>query len=416
MFRLCTISFSSNVLNIGWFWMEWPLHETAFSFSCHAVLISIAIKKKNLMVFKNLFYINYQKDASIQKNWTDDHWESAVVKQAQTCASSAYNRVMFKTSQQFTFHLSGSCNYCVQPVKHGRLSGWHWRPWRGGTVRWEMIGKSNGDFLTRVRYQEIALTRCSFSIKNFLLTLWLPLVSFALFLFCRHSLPYLLVLTFQFLVVCTISLSSPPIHTPARSIHTTVVPTGIVIPPPQRRLNDFILPCLCLLLLMMRLVPSCFDVDYQSLPLCVGNEGGKITCEEFKGSRKSRLLGGFQLIHKHPLFYELSACFPLISVLRFWNPSCLMIVKQTWSLKCSSGAVRPTDIPQKMVFLSFCFREAIIVVSMCDAVCPCLFGGISPHHLYLDMKEQCDFITECWLQIISHAWMLFEYMHMLHKW
>lgn len=190
----------------------------------------------------------------------------------------------------------------------------------------------------------------------------------------------------------------------------------IVIPPPQRRLNDFILPCLCLLLLMMRLVPSCFDVDYQSLPLCVGNEGGKITCEEFKGSRKSRLLGGFQLIHKHPLFYELSACFPLISVLRFWNPSCLMIAKQTWSLKCSSGAVRPTDIPQKMVFLSFCFREAIIVVSMCDAVCPCLFGGISPHHLYLDMKEQCDFITECWLQIISHAWMLFEYMHMLHKW
>lgn len=122
MFRLCTISFSSNVLNIGWFWMEWPLHETAFSFSCHAVLISIAIKKKNLMVFKNSFYINYQKDASIQKNWTDDHWESAVVKQAQTCASSAYNRVMFKTSQQFTFHLFGSCNYCVQPVKHGRLT------------------------------------------------------------------------------------------------------------------------------------------------------------------------------------------------------------------------------------------------------------------------------------------------------
>lgn len=320
MFRLCTISFSSNVLNIGWFWMEWPLHETAFSFSCHAVLISIAIKKKNLMVFKNLFYINYQKDASIQKNWTDDHWESAVVKQAQTCASSAYNRVMFKTSQQFTFHLSGSCNYCVQPVKHGRLSGWHWRPWRGGTVRWEMIGKSNGDFLTRVRYQEIALTRCSFSIKNFLLTLWLPLVSFALFLFCRHSLPYLLVLTFQFLVVCTISLSSPPIHTPARSIHTTVVPTGIVIPPPQRRLNDFILPCLCLLLLMMRLVPSCFDVDYQSLPLCVGNEGGKITCEEFKGSRKSRLLGGVSIDTQAPPFLWAVSMFPPDQCAAFLKP------------------------------------------------------------------------------------------------
>lgn len=43
------------------------------------------------MVFKNSFYINYEKDASIQKNSTDDHWESAVVKQARTCASSAFN-------------------------------------------------------------------------------------------------------------------------------------------------------------------------------------------------------------------------------------------------------------------------------------------------------------------------------------
>lgn len=65
-------------------------------------------------------------------------------------------------SSHFIFLVPG--NYCVQPVKHGRLGGWHWRPWRGGTAQWEMIGKSNGDFLTCVHYQEIALTRCSFSI------------------------------------------------------------------------------------------------------------------------------------------------------------------------------------------------------------------------------------------------------------
>lgn len=142
-----------------------------------------------------------------------------------------------------------------------------------------MIGKSNGDFSHVCASSGNSPHPLQFLNLRFLLTLWLPLVSFALLLFCRHSLPYLLMLTFQFLVVCTVSLSFPPIHTPARSIHTTVVPTGIVIPPPQRRLNDFILPCLCLLLLMMCLVPSCFDVDYQSLPLCVGSEGGKITCE-----------------------------------------------------------------------------------------------------------------------------------------
>lgn len=61
MFRLCTISFWSNVLNIGWFWMEWPLHETAFSFSYHAVLISIAIKKKKIWFLKTRFILITKK-------------------------------------------------------------------------------------------------------------------------------------------------------------------------------------------------------------------------------------------------------------------------------------------------------------------------------------------------------------------
>lgn len=414
MFRLCTISFWSNVLNIGWFWMEWPLHETAFSFSYHAVLISIAIKK-NLMVFKNSFYINYQKDASIQKNWTDDHWESAVVKQAQTCASSAYNRVMFKTSQQFTFHLSGSCNYCVQPVKHGRLSGWHWRPWRGGTVRWEMIGKSNGDFLTRVRYQEIALTRCSFSI-----CVSSSLCGFLLFLLhssCFAATHYLTCSCWLFSFLSFVPFLSPLHHPHSRSLHSHHRRPDRHSNSPSAAASKWFHPPLPL--------SSPANDAPRSIVLWCRLPEPAVVCWEWRrqnnvrgvyGEQKITAAGGVSIDTQAPLFYELSACFPLISVLRFWNPSCLMIAKQTWSLKCSSGAVRPTDIPQKMVFLSFCFREAIIVVSMCDAVCPCLFGGISPHHLYLDMKEQCDFITECWLQIISHAWMLFEYMHMLHKW
>lgn len=153
---------------------------------------------------------------------------------------------------------------------------------------------------SRVRYQEIALT-LQFSPSAFppefeASSCFVFVVFFLnLFLFCCHSLSYLLVLTFQFLVICTISLSFPPIRAPSRSIHTTLVPTGIVIPSPQRRLNDFILLRLCLLLLMMCLVPSYFDVDYQSPLLCVGSEEGKIMCEQFRGEqkkKKSRMVAG----------------------------------------------------------------------------------------------------------------------------
>lgn len=48
-----------------------------------------------------------------------------------------------------------------------------------------------------------------------------------------------------------------------------LIPTG-VIPPPWRRLNDFILPRLCLLPLMMCLLPSHFDVEIpQSAAVCL---------------------------------------------------------------------------------------------------------------------------------------------------
>lgn len=57
---------------------------------------------------------------------------------------------------------------------------------------------------------------------------------------------------------------SPPASVPA-----SLIPTGAVIPSPRRRLNDFILPRLCLLPLMMCLPPSHFDVEYHSLLACV---------------------------------------------------------------------------------------------------------------------------------------------------
>ena len=67
-----------------------------------------------------------------------------------------------------------------------------------------------------------------------------------------------------------------PLVFPSPSIPAPLIPTGVVIPSPQRRLNDFILPCLCLLLLMMCLVPSYFDVDYHSLLVYV------CVCQEWR--------------------------------------------------------------------------------------------------------------------------------------
>lgn len=128
--------------------------------------------------------------------------------------------VMFKTSQQFTFHLSGSCNYCVQPVKHGCLSGWHWRPWRGGTVRWEM-----SDFLTRVHYQEIALTRCSFSI-----CVSSSLCGFLLFLLhssCFAATHYLTCSCWLFSFLSFVPFLSP--------LHPSTLPLAPFTPPSSRQ-------------------------------------------------------------------------------------------------------------------------------------------------------------------------------------
>ena len=67
-------------------------------------------------------------------------------------------------------------------------------------------------------------------------------------------------------IICTLSPlpfhpSFIPLVFPSPSILAPLIPTGVVIPSPQRRLNDFILLRLSLLLLMMCLVPSHFDVD-----------------------------------------------------------------------------------------------------------------------------------------------------------
>lgn len=75
-------------------------------------------------------------------------------------------------------------------------------------------------------------------------------------------------------------------------------PTGIVILSPHQRLTDFILLRLWLLPLMMCLVPSCFDVDCQSLMVdaaSVFGEGG-IVCERFRVRGETRNGGEVELM------------------------------------------------------------------------------------------------------------------------
>lgn len=99
-----------------------------------------------------------------------------------------------------------------------------------------------------------------------------PHVPFYPFLCCRLSLSSWLVLTFfHSPIICTVTLHPLiPLVFPSTSILTPLVLTCIVIPSPQCHLNDFILPRLCLLLLMMCLLLSHFDVDYRRLLLfCV---------------------------------------------------------------------------------------------------------------------------------------------------
>lgn len=64
-----------------------------------------------------------------------------------------------------------------------------------------------------------------------------------------------------------------PLVIPSLSRPACLISTGVVIPSPQRRLNDFILPRLSLLPLTMCLLPSDFEVDYRGPPLYVRISG-----------------------------------------------------------------------------------------------------------------------------------------------
>lgn len=67
-----------------------------------------------------------------------------------------------------------------------------------------------------------------------------------------------------------------PLVIPSLSRPAFLIPTGVVIPSPQHRLNDFILPRLCLPPLTMCLLPSSdFDVDYRGPPSYVYVSGKK---------------------------------------------------------------------------------------------------------------------------------------------
>lgn len=211
-------------------------------------------------------------------------------------------------------------------------------------------------------------------------------------MFCHHSLSYSHMLTFSYhhlypfsLLVHPSSSSSSILVFLSPSIAIPHIPTGVVIPSPQWRLNDFILPRLWLLLLMMCLVPSYFDADYQSLLLCacvcVGSRGVGIGGAKIVGKKEKTWMNWY----KSAVFHVLSACFPVISALPFWNPSCLMIAPKTWSLERSSGAVSPTDIPQKTVLLLLCFRGVIVIVScLMLSISSC---GVFPLYLHLHKSE-----------------------------
>lgn len=86
-------------------------------------------------------------------------------------------------------------------------------------------------------------------------------------------------------------------------------------------------------------------------------------------------------------FHVLSAGFIMISLLPFWNLTCLTIARHTWSLEHSS---RPTDTQQKMVPLSiFPFQERLIIWSV-------LVWGDSP--------SSASFLLKC----ASHARVRYE--------
>lgn len=168
-----------------------------------------------------------------------------------------------KHHNSVTFHLSGSrkllCSACQTwppgPADTGEHSGEeNWR--------WEMIGLD--DWLSSIVLTNLLwfVIRLSLEFVAFLFVLCplvlSPLIIFPThvdFSFSHHLYPFSLLFHLFF----------PPLVFLSPSIPIPHIPTGVVIPSPQWRLNDFILSRLCLLLLMMCLVPSYFDADYQSL-------------------------------------------------------------------------------------------------------------------------------------------------------
>lgn len=180
-------------------------------------------------------------------------WQLPLVIRAQTCASPARIGVMFKTSQWTAWRFISAVpdNYCVQPVKRGHLARWHRRARQGAALA------PACDWLS-------SSVVCH---QAFLLTLWLPCLFSA-----TDYLP--LALTSRSPIIWILP---PPF------------PTGVVIPSPQRRLNDFILP---------RLSFPANDVPRSIILWCwlpesagvwalvlLASRGGGIMREQFRGSK-----------------------------------------------------------------------------------------------------------------------------------
>lgn len=196
-----------------------------------------------------------EKSLNHQTMWSDDNFH--LLSKHRPVQLQPVTAVMFKTSL-FVSVVPG--NYHAQPVTHGHLARWHRRAQQGGTLT---MGDDWIGWLAQLR--SLNQPAVAFSWVCGFLVCFVP-SCFATTHYLPHTCWLFILPSFvPFLSPCS-PLRSLPLS--CFSLLPSPFPhilTGVVIPSPQWRLNDFILPRLCLLLLMMCLVPSYFDADYQSL-------------------------------------------------------------------------------------------------------------------------------------------------------
>lgn len=321
---------------------------------------------------------------------------------------------MFKTSQRLqvsslwflaitVFSLSNSAARPADTGEHGGEEG-------------EMIGGRDGDSLPHENTHLLSSGNSHnllwFVTGLFSLSLRRSLVCFFALLFftTTHYLSRWCWL-FIFPILCILSpfLSHPsllPLFFPSPPVPVPLIPTGIVIPSPQRRLNDFILPRPCLLLLMMCLVPSYFDVEYQNLLVymcvlgveeeewCASSLGGAKNCGG-KGKKKKMTRMNWYTsapfscaVSMLPRDQRSAFLKPLLS-----NDGAADVISWALLRRCQPHWHATKDGSPFRLFQrsdNYCF--------LCDAVYLCLFRGF-PLSTYTCIWENHMFVLLCVLNI-----------------